>query len=155
MKEMIFESPVGPLLLQADGGGLKALSFLRQEEIKNVSTGVSPILSRAFEQLNAYFEGERTTFEIPLAPEGTDFQHKVWKELQQIPYGSTTTYGELSAKLGDEKAIRAVGRANGENPIPIIIPCHRVVGAQGKLVGYAGGLQRKKWLLKHEGVLLL
>jgi methylated-DNA-[protein]-cysteine S-methyltransferase len=101
-------------------------------------------------QLQQYFEGSRTDFSLKLQPEGTPFQQEVWKELQNIPFGKTSTYLKQSLKLGNKKAIRAVASANGKNPIWIIIPCHRVIGTDGSLTGYAGGLWRKKWLLEHE-----
>ncbi|MDX1672165.1 MAG: methylated-DNA--[protein]-cysteine S-methyltransferase [Balneolaceae bacterium] len=109
----------------------------------------------ASDQLTAYFTGHRRKFDLPLDPDGTGFQRRVWSALQQIPYGSTVTYRQLSERLGDPQALRAVGKANGSNPIPVIIPCHRVIGADNRLVGYSGGIERKKWLLKHEGALLL
>lgn len=101
-------------------------------------------------QLQEYFRGERKIFDLVLQPEGTDFQKKVWRALEEIPYGSTVSYLELSRDLGNEKAIRAVAAANGRNPLWIIVPCHRVIGSDGSLTGYAGGLWRKKWLLEHE-----
>jgi methylated-DNA-[protein]-cysteine S-methyltransferase len=101
-------------------------------------------------QLSEYFEGKRKTFELELAPEGTDFQKAVWDELTRVPYGSTLSYGELARRIGRADAVRAVGAANGANPIPIVIPCHRVVGSNGSLTGYGGGLDRKKWLLALE-----
>ncbi|MGK7370437.1 MAG: methylated-DNA--[protein]-cysteine S-methyltransferase, partial [Candidatus Halalkalibacterium sp. M3_1C_030] len=116
---------------------------------------LSGIMEKAVGQLNEYFEGHRTVFELPLAPEGTEFQLQVWDLLKTIPYGATTTYSELSQKLGNPKAIRAIGKANGQNPIPIIIPCHRVIGANDDLIGYSGGIERKRRLLQHEGALLL
>ena len=115
----------------------------------------SAILNEAITQLEAYFHGKLTVFELPLAPQGTDFQQLVWENLRDIPYGQTITYGGLAERLGDANKVRAVGTANGQNPIPIVIPCHRVVGANQQLVGYSGGIERKKFLLKHEGALLL
>lgn len=106
-------------------------------------------------QLREYFQGNRTAFQLELLPDGTKFEQQVWKQLLEIPQGSTTSYGAIAKKVGDEKASQAVGRANGKNPIAIVIPCHRVVGSDQKLTGYAGGLERKEWLLKHEGALLL
>ncbi|NRA44455.1 MAG: methylated-DNA--[protein]-cysteine S-methyltransferase [Oligoflexales bacterium] len=103
------------------------------------------------EQLKDYFSGRRKSFDIPLAPEGTDFQQKVWKQLTQIPWGESNTYGEVARFCNNPKASRAVGMANNRNPLPIIIPCHRVVGSNGALVGYGGGLSIKRWLLQHEG----
>lgn len=106
-------------------------------------------------QLREYFESNRTAFHLELLPEGTKFEKRVWKQLLDIPHGSTTAYGTIAKNIGDEKASQAVGRANGKNPIAIVIPCHRVVASDHKLTGYAGGLERKEWLLKHEGALLL
>lgn len=108
------------------------------------------MLDRAAEQLAAYFAGELTAFDLPLAPAGTEFQQKVWSQLRAIPYGETRTYGELATKLRRPTASRAVGAANGKNPLGIVVPCHRVIGASGDLTGYAGGLPMKKWLLAHE-----
>jgi methylated-DNA-[protein]-cysteine S-methyltransferase len=105
---------------------------------------------RVKKQFEEYFNGTRKTFDIPLSPEGTEFQKKVWTELLNIPYGETTTYQQMANKLGDPKVIRAAASANGKNPISIVIPCHRVIGSDGSLTGYAGGLHRKKWLLEHE-----
>ena len=104
------------------------------------------------EQLDAYFAGELESFELDLDPHGTPFQQRVWAELARIPYGETISYSELAHRLGDPKLVRAVGLANGRNPISIVIPCHRVIGADGSLVGYGGGLERKRWLLEHEAV---
>jgi len=106
-------------------------------------------------QLREYFEGNRDQFDLPLLLEGTNFERKVWDQLKTIPAGSTTSYGKIASTLGDIKYSQAVGSANGKNPISIVIPCHRVIGSDNKLVGYAGGLDRKEWLLKHEGALLL
>jgi methylated-DNA-[protein]-cysteine S-methyltransferase len=140
-----------------DGKGrLKAFGFLRKDAAPELE-GQGPAGDQAFKflrtQLEAYFKGNLRTFNVPLLPEGTDFQLRVWKELQRIPYGRTMSYLELAHGLGDAKALRAVGRANGANPIAILIPCHRVIGADGSLTGYAGGLERKRALLELEGVL--
>lgn len=155
MHELIFKSPTGNLKLTATDNALTGVGFLDEEiEAVDFDSGLN-ILVEAARQLKEYFHGKRKEFDLPLAPEGTDFQLEVWKQLQEIPYGSTTTYSELSQKMGNPKAIRAIGRANGQNPIPIIIPCHRVIGANNNLVGYAGGIETKRWLLQHEGALLL
>lgn len=119
-------------------------------EARPEQKGIPASLSEACNQLKAYFRGERTQFDVPLLPEGTDFQKTVWKKLMEIPYGSTLSYGELAASLGNPGAVRAVASANAQNPIWILIPCHRVVGSDGTLKGYAGGLDRKKWLLDLE-----
>ena len=106
-------------------------------------------------QLREYFEGLRDSFNLELRPDGTAFEHKVWNELSSIPHGSTTSYGAIASKLGDKNFSQAVGHANGKNPIAVVVPCHRVIGSNDKLTGYAGGTHRKEWLLKHEGALLL
>lgn len=155
MDEYLLDSPIGYLHLKATEDALVEISFLEKEKNQNPPNPSSGIISRAVDQLNEYFEGKRTAFELPLAPEGTKFQRQVWNVLQAIPFGSTITYSRLSEKLGNPKAIRAVGRANGQNPIPIIIPCHRVVGSNDDLIGYSGGIERKRRLLQHEGALLL
>ena len=118
---------------------------------KNVPIGIIPeVLEDAIHQFREYFEGKRRKFDLTLNPEGTSFQKKVWELLQEIPYGKTISYLELSKRLGNPKAIRAAAAANGKNPLWIIVPCHRVIGSNGDLTGYAGGLHRKKWLLEHE-----
>ena len=106
-------------------------------------------------QLKEYFDGNRDVFQIPIQADGSEFEHRVWEELDKIPKGSTTSYGQIASKLGDKNLSQAVGSANGKNPIAVVIPCHRVIGANNNLTGYAGGLHRKEWLLKHEGALLL
>lgn len=120
------------------------------DEIEVVDAASQPVLARAVEQLTEYFAGTRTEFDLPLDPDGTAFQRDVWHELERIPFGETITYGEQAARLGDRNKSRAVGAANGKNPIPIVVPCHRVVGANGHLTGFAGGLDTKAWLLDHE-----
>ncbi|CAN5816502.1 hypothetical protein BH11MYX2_BH11MYX2_03350 [soil metagenome] len=112
--------------------------------------GNSAVLDRAAKQLAEYFASKRSTFDLPLAPDGTDFQRKVWRALETIPFGETWSYGELAKRIGNPTASRAVGAANGQNPLWIIVPCHRVIGADGSLTGYAGGMTAKKWLLAHE-----
>jgi methylated-DNA-[protein]-cysteine S-methyltransferase len=120
------------------------------DEIADVSAGDHAVLDRAVEQLGEYFAGQRTGFDLPLDPEGTAFQHEAWLALTKIPFGETITYGEQAVMLGDRNKSRAVGAANGKNPIPIVVPCHRVVGSNGHLTGFAGGLNIKAWLLDHE-----
>ena len=147
------DSPVGPLLLVSDEAGLRAIDFLNGR--RNVEPEASWIedrmaLKSVIEQLRAYFAGELEKFELQLAPEGTAFQRKVWDELCSIGYSETISYGELARRIGNAKASRAVGLANGSNPIPIIIPCHRVIGSNGKLTGYGGGLEIKEKLLALE-----
>lgn len=141
------KTPLGIAKLEGDEDGLSVISVLDDAE---VTTVIPEVLEDAVYQLQEYFRGERTTFSIDLNPEGTDFQKKVWNGLLEIPYGKTCSYLELSKDLGDPKAIRAVAAANGKNPLWIIVPCHRVIGSNGSLTGYAGGLHRKKWLLEHE-----
>jgi methylated-DNA-[protein]-cysteine S-methyltransferase len=142
----------------ASSKGIKKISFNPTKEIIELNSATKlrsddPYLFGIFNQLKEYFAGTRKEFDVPLDIEGTDFQKRVWNELQNIPYGKTISYKSLSEKLGDVKAIRAVGKANGQNPIAIIIPCHRVIGANGSLVGYAGGLAIKEKLLHLEGAL--
>ena len=147
------ESRTGKLLLAADDAGLRHVTFTngRQpaEPRPHWREGGAP-LREVIRQLRAYFAGELREFDLPLAPEGPVFHHRVWRELCNIPYGETISYGELARRIGSPNASRAVGRANGANPIPIVIPCHRVIGSNGKLTGYGGGLPRKEFLLALE-----
>jgi len=148
METAIITSPLGFTCLEGDETGLHSISVLNTEE---TPTEVIPeVLEDAVYQLREYFEGERDQFQLTLNPKGTTFQQSVWKALQDIPYGKTVSYLTLSKTLGNVKAIRAVAAANGQNPLWIVIPCHRVIGSDGSLTGYAGGLHRKKWLLEHE-----
>jgi methylated-DNA-[protein]-cysteine S-methyltransferase len=154
-----YTSPLGLLKLAATTDFVCGLSFVEEKmaneaekETENVSF-LPPFLQICTQQLDEYFAHIRKEFTLPLFPQGTDFQQTVWQELQKIPFGTTISYMMLAKRLGNEKVIRAAGTANGKNPIAIIIPCHRVIGADGSLTGYAGGLHRKKWLLEHEGVL--
>jgi len=117
---------------------------------RQVELDVNPVLAKTIEQLREYFAGERTTFDLPLRTGGTPFQRKVWEALAEIPYGETWTYAELARRIGSPTAVRAVGAANGQNPLPIVLPCHRVIGSNGKLVGYGGGMDRKRFLLELE-----
>ncbi len=147
-----FDSPIGPLTAVADGEALCGL-YLDGEHhrVPDAVLGREDrFLGEVQAQLDAYFDGTLTDFGLPLAPAGTPFQRQVWAALCDIAYGSTTTYGELAAAIGRPGAARAVGLANGRNPIAIVVPCHRVIGAGGRLTGYAGGLERKRWLLDHE-----
>ena len=147
MELAYLQTPIGFAELQGDENGLCSISVLEE----NKPLGIIPeVLEDAVYQLKEYFEGSRKQFDLKLNPKGTDFQKKVWQKLQEIPYGKTISYLELSKRLGDPKAIRAVAAANGKNPLWIVVPCHRVIGSNGDLVGYAGGLYRKKWLLGHE-----
>lgn len=145
-----YSSPVGILLLQEEEGQLTVASFLNDSPVTKTGTAPTAVLKQAVQQLNEYFAGTRKLFDLPLHPAGTDFQQTVWKELIKIPFAETITYLHMAKRLGNVKSIRAAASANGKNPLAIIIPCHRVVGANGKLTGYAGGLHRKQWLLEHE-----
>lgn len=149
-----YESNLGSLLMAADQDALVAIRFASGSRAAGPETdwhdSSNSLLERAIQQLEEYFSGVRRTFEIPLRPTGTGFQRRVWTALQEIPYGTTLSYGALASRLGDLGAVRAVGAANGANPIPILIPCHRVVGSNGSLVGYGGGLDRKRALLELE-----
>jgi methylated-DNA-[protein]-cysteine S-methyltransferase len=161
----IHESPVGPLLLSGDRHALTGLQFADGAASNQSASEATGFAGRAGwrrddarfleerRQLSEYFAGERTTFDFPLALAGNAFEQRVWEALRAIPYGTTITYGELAARLGAPGAARAVGAANGRNPIAIVVPCHRVIGARGKLTGYGGGLERKRALLAHEGAL--
>src|SRR5690606_17994927 len=142
-------TPVGILELKGDAEGLASVLFKDSENVV-VSEKIPQELKNSVSQLQEYFEGKRQEFSLTLSPEGTDFQKRVWKQLQAIPFGKTTSYQQMANQLGDPKVIRAAASANGKNPISIIIPCHRVIGSDGSLTGYAGGLHRKKWLLEHE-----
>jgi methylated-DNA-[protein]-cysteine S-methyltransferase len=147
------DSPLGPLLLVADASGLCQVNFARNGRNAPANPGWredASAFAQPIRQLSAYFAGELETFDLPLAPQGTPFQQKVWDELLNIPYGETISYGELAKRIGNPNASRAVGLANGSNPIPIIIPCHRVIGSNGKLTGYGGGLPIKEKLLALE-----
>ncbi|GAA4235597.1 methylated-DNA--[protein]-cysteine S-methyltransferase [Postechiella marina] len=148
METCIINSPLGFTKIVGDVNGIASVSVLNSQE---QLTDIIPVeLEDCVIQLNEYFEGSRNQFNLKLNPQGTSFQKKVWKALEAIPYNKTISYLELSKQLGDVKAIRAVANANGKNPIWIIVPCHRVIGSNGSLTGYAGGLHRKKWLLEHE-----
>ena len=149
----MFESPVGPLLLAGDSNALRRVSFesstrpaLPREDWKQNRAAFAEVIR----QLQAYFRGELKEFDVPLAMEGTEFQLRVWNELRKIPYGETISYAQLAERIGNPQAVRAVGLANGSNPIPIIVPCHRVIGSDGSLTGFGGGLSTKKKLLELE-----
>jgi methylated-DNA-[protein]-cysteine S-methyltransferase len=149
-----FASPIGELLLTASDTALTGVYFPKARRVAIGPSGENAILAETKRQLAEYFAGVRTRFDLALAATGTPFERRVWDLLRGIPYGTTTSYGELARRLGDPKEARAVGAANGKNPIPIIVPCHRVVGSSGDLTGFGGGLERKRWLLEHEGALL-
>lgn len=147
------DTPIGRLLIAADDVGLRHVCFddARRDHViaADWKRGTTH-LDRVLEQLRAYFAGDRHDFDLALAAEGTSFRRSVWDELVNIPYGETISYGELAKRIGDPAASRAVGAANGANPLPIVVPCHRVIGASGKLTGFGGGLPVKQWLLEHE-----
>ena len=148
MNSCIINTPLGFTKIVGDSDGISSVTVLNSEE--KVSTILPEALEDCVYQLNEYFEGKRKQFNLKLNPIGTVFQKRVWNELLQIPFGKTVSYLELSKNIGDVKAIRAVANANGKNPLWIIVPCHRVIGSDGSLTGYAGGLSRKQWLLEHE-----
>jgi len=148
MDTAFIQTPLGIANIEGDENGLSNISILEGEE--KITEIIPEVLEDAVYQLQEYFKGERREFSLTLNPEGTDFQKRVWEALKRIPYGKTASYMELSKLVGDVKAIRAVAAANGKNPLWIVIPCHRVIGSDGSLTGYAGGLHRKKWLLEHE-----
>ena len=143
-----YESPVGPLLIESENDKITVVGFLRSERLEENHT---PVVDQCIQELDEYFFQGRKFFTVELDPVGSAFQKSVWSELTNIPYGRTISYEELAIRVGDIKSIRAVGLANGQNPIAIIIPCHRVIGKNGDLVGYGGGLDNKTWLLLHEG----
>lgn len=145
----IIDSPVGPLTIRGTATAINALSF-KEEGIFPSSDMVPDIFRLCIEELKAYFDGTLREFTFPVKQEGTDFQLSVWNELTKIPYGQTISYMQLAKRLNNPKSIRAVGTTNGKNHVAIVVPCHRVIGSNGTLVGYAGGLWRKKWLLEHE-----
>jgi methylated-DNA-[protein]-cysteine S-methyltransferase len=148
MTSVVIETPIGPVGLQADEHALTEITFhARGDGGVRARTGV---LAEATRQLDAYFRKRLQRFDLPLAPRGTPFQLEVWEALQRIPYGGTCSYADLARRIGRPDAVRAVGAANGRNPIPIVIPCHRVIGSNGQLVGFGGGLPLKRWLLELE-----
>ena len=147
MNTCFINSPLGITKIEGDDYGISAISTLFEGL---VSEKIPANLREAVSQLDEYFNGERTYFTFKINPKGTEFQLKVWQELGKIPFGKTISYLDLAKKLGDPKVIRAAASANGKNPLWIVVPCHRVIGTNGSLTGYAGGLWRKKWLLEHE-----
>lgn len=143
------KTPIGIIQINATESAIQSILFIDEENVLK-SSEENNISKQAYNQLLEYFNKERTYFNLPLQLNGTDFQNKVWMTLQHIPFGKTISYLQLAINLGDEKCIRAAGMANGKNPFAIVIPCHRVIGKDGSLTGYAGGLWRKQWLLEHE-----
>jgi methylated-DNA-[protein]-cysteine S-methyltransferase len=159
MRYKSMESPIGPLTIAGNESGLHSISFCAERRasvptLRGRESGCD-VVDETVQQLRAYFARKLVQFDLPLRPEGTSFQMDVWRELQNIPYGTVISYGELARRIGKPKASRAVGAANGANPIPIIIPCHRVIGSNGKMTGYAGGVHIKEALLALERVRLL
>jgi methylated-DNA-[protein]-cysteine S-methyltransferase len=142
------QSPLGMIEITGTESAIASLNFV--DSPGQDSAAVPPLLRACAAQLAAYFLGERREFDLRLAPSGTDFQRRVWQQLLTVPFGATATYGHIAQALGNPKTVRAVGAANGQNPISIIIPCHRIIGSDGQLTGYGGGLWRKEWLLNHE-----
>ena len=145
-----YDSPLGSILIKENGSAITHLYFSDEVISPDAVCRESDLLKKAAVQLSEYFAGERRQFDLPLALNGTTFQLRVWKALQDIPYGQTRSYGQIAQATGNQKASRAVGMANSKNPVSIIVPCHRVIGANGKLVGYGGGLKRKAYLLELE-----
>lgn len=143
-----YRTPIGTAKIEGNKNGIQSITVI--DEKIETPLNIPSSLQNCVQQLDEYFNGNRTEFNLKLNPQGTNFQKRVWKELLNVPYGKTRSYLEQSKKLGDVKAIRAVASANGKNPIWIVIPCHRIIGSNGSLTGYAGGLWRKKWLLEHE-----
>jgi methylated-DNA-[protein]-cysteine S-methyltransferase len=150
MNVISHDSPVGPLILVSDGVRLVGLRFNGWTPPSTTERRSDEVLSRTARQLDAYFAGQRRNFDVPLRLDGTSFQLRVWSGLRDIPFGETRSYGQLAASLGDPSATRAVGAANGCNPIAIVVPCHRVIGADGSLTGFGGGIERKRFLLRLE-----
>jgi methylated-DNA-[protein]-cysteine S-methyltransferase len=143
-----YESPIGLIEIGGTAEGLTWLAFVEGRRTESESHA---LLGQAVQQLGEYFDGARRVFELPLLPHGTEFQRQVWEQLLQVSFGQTTSYRDIARAIGRPRAVRAVGAANGRNPISIVLPCHRVVGSDGGLTGYGGGLWRKEWLLRHEG----
>ena len=155
---LTIQSPIGAIVITSDGDAVTGIYMngppkgFAGDLVDGTTT--TPVLRAASDQLHAYFRRELTDFDLPLAAAGSEFQQAVWSQLRRIPYGRTASYGELARRVGNEKASRAVGLANGRNPISIVVPCHRVIGSNGKLTGYAGGMAAKRWLLEHEAKVL-
>ena len=145
---LFYDSPIGPMTLVQEGEVLARLDF----DVPSQPEEATPLLLEACRQLREYFAGERKAFALPLAPAGTEFQKKVWAALRVIPWGETRSYGDIARAIGKPSACRAVGMANGRNPLPVFIPCHRVIGTNGSITGYSGGLEKKRFLLRLEGI---
>ena len=150
----VVPTPIDRLVVASDGSSIVGVWMANAEPDDRRwvdRCGTASLIDEARRQLVAYFAGRLRTFDLPLAPNGTDFQRRVWSALREIPFGTTISYAELARRVSNSAAVRAVGAANGRNPIPIIVPCHRVIGSDGSLTGFGGGLPRKQWLLRHEG----
>lgn len=143
-----YRTAIGPFEITGNQKGILTIVFGKEPSVTD--RDLPDCMTECMRQLDEYFEGRRKKFNVPLLLEGTDFQKAVWRQLQKIPFGETASYGEIARAIGSPKAFRAVGNANNKNPIPVIIPCHRVIGSDGKMVGFGGGIWRKEWLLDHE-----
>jgi len=143
-----YDSPIGLIEIAGTSTAVVALNFVEERCLEGAS---HPLVAEAVRQIDAYFEGKRREFEIEMALDGTDFQQQVWRQLRTVPYGCVASYQDIAKGVGRPTAVRAVGAANGRNPVAIMVPCHRIIGKNGHLIGYGSGLWRKKWLLKHEG----
>ena len=149
-QRIFYKSPLGLIEISSDDNNIVALDFVQPRRGAACCAPTTPLLKKCVQQLDEYFAGKRRSFDLPLKLSGSAFQQKVWRALQKIPHGQTCSYADLAKKIGSPKACRAVGGANHKNKIAIVIPCHRVIGADGSLTGYAGGLEKKRWLLEHE-----
>ena len=152
----VVPAPIGRLIVASDGSAIAGVWMANarpRDDQWERHRGTDALLAEVRGELTAYFEGRLREFRVPLAPNGTDFQRRVWTALTKIPYGTTISYADLARRVDNLAAVRAVGAANGRNPIPVIVPCHRVIGSDGSLTGFGGGLDRKRWLLHHEGAL--
>ncbi|QUJ69893.1 methylated-DNA--[protein]-cysteine S-methyltransferase (plasmid) [Photobacterium sp. GJ3] len=145
----LVDTPIGWLAVVADASAILTIEFDATEKPEDMDNAIT---QAGVQQLTEYFAGQRTTFDLPLNMAGTDFQQEVWQTLTAVPFGVTCSYADIASRIARPKAVRAVGAANGRNPIPIVVPCHRIIGSSGTLTGYAGGLDKKQWLLAHEGL---
>lgn len=150
--KMLYDAPIGKMIIVSNGVSIIEIDHMNHEEL--ITSNSDDLCQLAVKQLDKYFAGKRTSFNLPLEPKGTDFQLKAWQALTTIPYGETISYGEQAKRMDNPKAVRAVGGANGKNPFSIVVPCHRVIGANGTLTGYTGGMNRKQWLLDFERSIL-
>ncbi|WP_404344109.1 methylated-DNA--[protein]-cysteine S-methyltransferase [Pseudoalteromonas mariniglutinosa] len=155
IQQVIMPSPMADIIIQGTERGVCYLGFypLQQLATSPLSATTHQSILLCIEQLNEYFAKQRQEFTVPLDTQGTPFQQAVWQALSDVPFGTVKSYGDIARTINKPKAVRAVGAANGKNPISIIVPCHRIIGANGKLTGYAGGIERKQWLLTHEGII--